>query len=170
MFKINEIKELIRTVDRSTIGELTIKGENNQQITITKQMNVGQVIYSGEIQEPVNPNPTTVIAEAAPVKNQEPPGQKPHESQSPVTNVDETSIQTINAPMVGTFYSSPSPESDPYVRIGDQISEDTVLCIVEAMKLMNELEAEISGEVVDILVENGQVVEYGQPLFLVKTA
>ncbi|MDQ1002153.1 acetyl-CoA carboxylase biotin carboxyl carrier protein [Neobacillus niacini] len=170
MFKINEIKELIRTVDRSTIGELTIKGENNQQITITKQMNVGQVIYSGEIQESAIPNPTPVIAEAAPVKNQEPPGQQPHESQAPVTNVDETSTQTINAPMVGTFYSSPTPESEPYVRVGDQISENTVLCIVEAMKLMNELEAEISGEVVDILVENGQVVEYGQPLFLVKTA
>jgi acetyl-CoA carboxylase biotin carboxyl carrier protein len=165
MFKINEIKELIRTVDRSTIGELTIKGDNNQQITITKQMNVGQVIYSGEIQELANPNPTPVKTEAAPVKNQEPPVQQPH-----VTNVDDTSTKTITAPMVGTFYSSPSPESDPYVRIGDQISEDTVLCIVEAMKLMNELEAEISGEVVDILVKNGQLVEYGQPLFLVKTA
>lgn len=72
--------------------------------------------------------------------------------------------------MVGTFYGAPSPDSDAYVKVGDQIKEDTVLCIVEAMKLMNELEAEVSGEIVEIFVKNGQLVEYGQPLFLVKTA
>lgn len=101
--------------------------------------------------------------EAAPVQKQE-------EIQTPSTITEDTSVHKITSPMVGTFYSAQSPDSDVYVRVGDQIKEDTVVCIVEAMKLMNELEAEVSGEIVEIFVENGQVVEYGQPLFLVKTA
>ncbi len=71
--------------------------------------------------------------------------------------------------MVGTFYRSPSPEAGPFVNVGDKVNEKTTVCILEAMKLMNELEAEVKGEIVEILVENGQLVEYGQPLFLVKT-
>lgn len=71
----------------------------------------------------------------------------------------------ITSPIVGTFYRSPSPDKDPYVQEGDKVSDSTVVCIVEAMKLMNEIQAETSGEVVKIYVENGQPVEYGQPLF-----
>jgi acetyl-CoA carboxylase biotin carboxyl carrier protein len=71
--------------------------------------------------------------------------------------------------MVGTFYRAPAPDADPYVKEGDTIQKDTVVCIVEAMKLMNEIEAEVNGTIVKVLVENGQLVEYGQPLFLVKT-
>ncbi len=76
---------------------------------------------------------------------------------------------TINSPMVGTFYRSASPEADPFVRVGMRIEVDRTLCIIEAMKVMNEIKAEIAGEVLDILVENGEPVEFGQPLFLVKT-
>lgn len=76
--------------------------------------------------------------------------------------------ETINAPMVGTFYKSPSPEEGAYVQVGDKVSNDTTVCILEAMKLFNEIQAEISGEIVEILVEDGQMVEYGQPLFKVK--
>lgn len=74
----------------------------------------------------------------------------------------------ITSPIVGTFYRSPSPEADPFVKIGSQVTMSSIVCIVEAMKLMNEIEAEISGEIVNIFVENGQPVEYGQPLFAVK--
>jgi acetyl-CoA carboxylase biotin carboxyl carrier protein len=70
--------------------------------------------------------------------------------------------------LVGTFYSAPSPDADPYVKAGDQVFDTTVVCIVEAMKLMNEIEAEVKGTIFEVLVENGQLVEYGQPLFLVK--
>jgi acetyl-CoA carboxylase biotin carboxyl carrier protein len=70
--------------------------------------------------------------------------------------------------MVGTFYKAPSPEAEPYVNIGSEIKQGMVLCIIEAMKLMNEIESEISGKIVKILVENGQAVEYDQPLFLVE--
>ncbi|MBI3031084.1 MAG: acetyl-CoA carboxylase biotin carboxyl carrier protein [Candidatus Rokubacteria bacterium] len=74
----------------------------------------------------------------------------------------------VEAPMVGTFYRAPSPSADPYVREGDVIKEGQVLCIIEAMKLMNEIESKVAGRISKILVENGQPVEYGQPLFLIE--
>ena len=75
----------------------------------------------------------------------------------------------IKSPMVGTFYSAPNPESDPYVKTGDSVQKESIVCIVEAMKLFNEIEAEVSGEIIEVLAENGELVEYGQPLFRVKT-
>ena len=75
--------------------------------------------------------------------------------------------QLIKAPMVGTFYKAPSPESEPFIAVGDNVSNDSVVCILEAMKLFNEIQAETSGEIVEILVEDGDMVEYDQPLFRV---
>ena len=80
----------------------------------------------------------------------------------------DTDLYKITSPIVGTFYRSPSPDKEPYIKEGSQVSPGTIVCIVEAMKLMNEIEAEVSGEVVKIYVENGQPVEYGQPLFGIK--
>lgn len=77
-------------------------------------------------------------------------------------------LHKITSPIVGTFYRSPSPDKPPYVKEGDNVSADSVVCIVEAMKLMNEIQAEVSGEIVKVYVENGQPVEYGQPLFGIK--
>ncbi len=77
-------------------------------------------------------------------------------------------LVTVEAPMVGTFYRASSPDADPYVREGDAIKEGQVLCIIEAMKLMNEIESKVSGRVIRVLAENGQPVEYGQPLFLIE--
>jgi acetyl-CoA carboxylase biotin carboxyl carrier protein len=78
-------------------------------------------------------------------------------------------LHIIKSPIVGTFYNAPSPDSEPFVRIGDHIEQDSVVCIIEAMKLMNEIQAEVSGEIARIYVENGQPVEYGQSLFGIKT-
>jgi len=72
------------------------------------------------------------------------------------------------SPMVGTFYQSPSPDLPAYVKVGDKVGNETIVCIVEAMKLFNEIEAEVQGEIVEVLVKDGELVEYGQPLFLVK--
>ncbi|HVF89148.1 MAG TPA: acetyl-CoA carboxylase biotin carboxyl carrier protein [Blastocatellia bacterium] len=83
--------------------------------------------------------------------------------------VPEVSLHTIKSPIVGTFYRASSPDSEPFVKIGDNVDVDSVVCIIEAMKLMNEIQAEVTGEVVKIFVENGQAVEYGQPLFGIKT-
>jgi len=81
---------------------------------------------------------------------------------------EEENLPTINSPMVGTFYAAPSPDAEPFVREGDHVSEDTVVCVIEAMKVFNEIRAEMSGTIEKVLVENAQPVEYGQPLFEVR--
>jgi acetyl-CoA carboxylase biotin carboxyl carrier protein len=108
------------------------------------------------------------VASSAPVT-------APSTNASPTASAETVAAETpidpdeglfkITSPIVGTFYRSPSPDKDPYVKEGDKVSESTTVCIVEAMKLMNEIQAETSGEIVKIYVENGQPVEYGQPLF-----
>lgn len=80
----------------------------------------------------------------------------------------KSNYHEIRSPIVGTFYRAPSPDADSYVQVGDSISQGTVLCIIEAMKLMNEIESDVNGKIVKILVENGTPVEYNQPLFLVE--
>jgi acetyl-CoA carboxylase biotin carboxyl carrier protein len=89
---------------------------------------------------------------------------------SPPDARDTANLITVESPMVGTFYRAPAPGADPYVGEGEKVEKGTVLCIIEAMKLMNEIEAEVSGKVHSILVENAQPVEYGQPLFLLEPA
>ncbi len=84
------------------------------------------------------------------------------------TTEEETRLITITSPIVGTFYMAPSPEAAPFVEIGSRVKKGQVLCIVEAMKLMNEIESEIDGTIIKALVENGQPVEYGEPLFLIE--
>jgi acetyl-CoA carboxylase biotin carboxyl carrier protein len=105
---------------------------------------------------------------AAPMVSMEPaaaavPSEVPAPSEAP----DRRGLVEITSPMVGTFYEAPSPEADPYVHVEERVDENTVICIIEAMKVMNEIKAEVEGKIVEVLVENGQVVEYGQPLFLV---
>ncbi|MFT5733285.1 MAG: acetyl-CoA carboxylase biotin carboxyl carrier protein [Planctomycetota bacterium] len=78
-------------------------------------------------------------------------------------------VEEITSPMIGTFYSSASPDADVFTNVGERVNDESVICIIEAMKVMNEIKAECSGEIVEVLVENGEPVEYGQPLFLVKT-
>ncbi|MFP4070369.1 MAG: acetyl-CoA carboxylase biotin carboxyl carrier protein [Opitutales bacterium] len=82
---------------------------------------------------------------------------------------EEAGVVLIKSPMVGTFYRSPSPESAPFAEVGTKVKPDTVVCIIEAMKVMNEIQSEQSGTITEVLVENGEAVEYGQPLFKVKT-
>jgi acetyl-CoA carboxylase biotin carboxyl carrier protein len=92
------------------------------------------------------------------------------EKVAPETAEEETRLITITSPIVGTFYRAPSPEATPFVELGSRVKKGQVLCIVEAMKLMNEIESEIDGTVIKILVENSQPVEYGEPLFLIEPA
>jgi len=89
---------------------------------------------------------------------------------SPVTSIggDEVGFTYVKSPMVGTFYKSPSPENPPFVEVGTKVEEKTVVCIIEAMKIMNEIQAETKGSIVEFLIENGQPVEYGQRLFKIK--
>lgn len=112
-----------------------------------------------------------VPAFAAPVPAYTPPpagAPTPAEPAAPATEAEEKGISIIKSPMVGTFYQASSPESPPFINVGDSVSKDTTVCIIEAMKVMNEIPAELSGEIKEVLVENGDAVEYGQPLFKVK--
>ncbi len=91
-------------------------------------------------------------------------------SESAVEAEDISHLVTVTSPIVGTFYSAPSPDAEPFVEVGSRVKVGQVLCIIEAMKLMNEIESEVEGTVVRILVENGRSVEYGEPLFLIEPA
>ncbi|AMM89543.1 MULTISPECIES: acetyl-CoA carboxylase biotin carboxyl carrier protein [Bacillus] len=158
MLKIEEIHELIKLIDESTIDEFTYENEG-AKIKLKKNKEVVQQVAA---QAPVAP------VQAAPAQ-QAPKAQAPAQTEAPAQ--EETAsenLHKITSPMVGTFYASSSPEADPYVTTGSKVKENSVVCIVEAMKLFNEIEAEVKGEIVEVLAENGQLVEFGQPLFLVK--
>jgi len=160
MFKLSEIKELIKLVDQTTVHELEIENEG-MRLSIrkpgrTEVVNVQTPQLSHTYLPPVQTAVQAPAVAAAPVP----------EAKAPAA--DQSNLHRIVSPMVGTFYRSPSPDASAFVNIGDKVSDKTVVCILEAMKLMNPLEAEVKGEIVDILVENGQLVEFGQPLSLVK--
>ena len=111
-------------------------------------------------------NPPFPLADPAVVSP--PPPQPIAPPATPAGGADEPGVTYIKSPMVGTFYSSPSPESKPFASVGTKVTENTPVCIIEAMKIMNEIQAEAKGTVLEILVENGQPVEYGQRLFKLK--
>lgn len=170
MYKVNEIKELIRALDKSDIGELEIRGENKEKLTIKKEGAAQTAVVAAETVQQQQPVPAPQNEAPAPAAPKEDTPAKAPEAKEEAKAAEDDSLEEITSPMVGTFYRAPSPDADPYVKKGDKVGEETVVCIVEAMKLMNELEAEVSGEIVEILVDNGELVEYGQPLFRVKSA
>ncbi len=157
MFKLNEIKELIELLDKTSVQELEIENEG-ARLCIRKPGKTEVVQVQPTVVQATAP--AAVPAAAALVT-------EPEAVTSPADKA-AANLHTIVSPMVGTFYRAASPDANNFVNIGDKVGEKTTVCIIEAMKLMNELEAEIKGEITDILVENGQLVEYGQPLFLVK--
>ena len=141
---LRKLKKLIDLVQESGIAELEIT-EGEEKVKIVKG---GAVSVSAA--PPAAPLPAPAATAAAPAAEPE-PGQEGH---------------VVKAPMVGTFYRSSSPDAKPFVEVGQAVKEGDTICIIEAMKLMNEIEADASGAVKAILVENGQPVEYGQPLFI----
>lgn len=167
MFKIQEIREIIRLIDQSSINEFTFENEG----TIIKLKKNHGASSSEPIQKTGNDQTNQSPAVQMQEKTVESPAaekqETPKKEVAPQANHDANLVK-IESPMVGTFYAAPSPDDPPYVQVGDKVEEDSIVCIVEAMKLFNEIEAEVKGEIVEILVENGQLVEYGQPLFLVK--
>lgn len=159
MYTIEEIKELINTLDGSSLTNLEIKGENGEKLILSKEskkeITVAPTLQS-VIPQAAAPAPQATSAEPAPAA-------APAE-----TKPAEDNYRVITSPMVGVFYTSPSPEADPYVSVGQSIQSGDVVCIIEAMKLMNEIPATESGTIAEICVSNGDIVEYGQPLFKLK--
>lgn len=168
MLKIHEIREIIKLIDQSSIDEFKLEAEGTK-IKLKKSSGTESVVMAQPVaQAPVvqavaAPVPSVPAVAAAPVAAEAP------KAAAPVAPAaDDANLHKIVSPMVGTFYSAPEPGKPPYVQAGDKVSTNKVVCIVEAMKLFNEIEAEVNGEIVKVLVQDGQLVEYGQPLFLVK--
>lgn len=144
MYNIKEIKELISLLEDSTLSVLEVQnGENKVRLE----------------------KPAASVAVAAPVATAVPaaPAQAPEVATAPVEEG-----KTISAPIVGVFYAAPSPDSEPYVSVGKRVKKGDVVCIIEAMKCMNEIQAEEDGEITAVLATNGELVEFGQPLFSIK--
>ncbi|MCL6631652.1 MAG: acetyl-CoA carboxylase biotin carboxyl carrier protein [Alicyclobacillus herbarius] len=171
MLKFEEIRELVRLFDETNVVELNLELEG-AKIRLKKAEAVLQTAPSTGF---VPALPAVSNQAVAPVPRVSDTAVETTEPQStaPVaveTSVEEAGIHIVSSPMVGTFYRAPSPDAPPFVERGSKVDEKTVVCIVEAMKLMNEIEAEVKGEVVEVLAENGQLVEYGQPLFKIKVS
>ncbi|MFG6494235.1 acetyl-CoA carboxylase biotin carboxyl carrier protein [Fictibacillus sp. UD] len=165
MLKIQEIRELIKLIDKSSINEF--KYENDGSKIVLKKNDGTAVAYHAE-----EAQSQPVVTQAPPAREQVPAAEPAKENtevkQETKTADDDDNLHKVVSPMVGTFYAASSPDEEAFVKPGDQVSKDSIVCIIEAMKLFNEIESEVNGEIVKVLVENGQLVEYGQPLFLVK--
>jgi acetyl-CoA carboxylase biotin carboxyl carrier protein len=155
---IKQIQELVKLVNKSNIGELSIE-KDNFKITIKQKKEAAQHFGSSVIQQAP---PTSQMSLPA-VSGNQPTESKP----SPAAEKTEN-LLTIKSPMIGTFYRQSGPGKPIFVSVGDEVEAGQVVCIIEAMKLFNEIESEVSGKIVKILVEDASPVEFDQPLFLVE--
>ncbi len=157
-----QIQELIKTINKSNISELSIE-EGDFKITI-KQEFTGQAHYTPVVHPVALPQPAMQhLAPVASAPAVAPAAEKPAAQPVPASN-----LTTIKSPMIGTFYRSPSPDKPVFVNVGDEIKAGQVLCIIEAMKLFNEIESEVSGRLVKVVADDSSPVEYDQPLFLIE--
>lgn len=157
------VKQLLELVEKSAVNEIELE-EKGQKIRITKSAPhaaSSTPVYLPPVQHQVMMPAPAVAPTSAPAEAETKPS-------APAPTPETKKYHEIKSPIVGTFYRSPSPDAPPYVDVGSKVKPGTVLCIVEAMKLMNEIESDIAGTIVKINVENGKPVEYGQVLFLVE--
>ena len=155
-----QIQELIKMINKSNIGEVTIE-EKGFKVTIKQKEEAVQQIYA---------SPSYSQAPApAPAPQQSAAPSAPAASKAPEASASDNYV-TIKSPMIGTFYRSSGPGKPSFVEVGDEVAQGKVVCIIEAMKLFNEIESEVKGKIVKVLVEDASPVEYDQPLFLVEPA
>lgn len=166
MLKIQEIREIIKLIDQSSIEKFSYESDGAK--IVLKKGRTYKANQTVEEAAPLPQKPTDLVQPArAEVAQAIEVQQVPEPTVIDQVEMD-SSLHEITSPMVGTFYAASSPDNDPFVKTGDPVNDDSIVCIVEAMKLFNEIESEVSGEIVEILAKDGQLVEYGQPLFLVK--
>ncbi len=156
-----QIQELIKMINKSNIGELTIEQKDFRVTIRQKEENITQVVSAAPVHAAPAPVHTAAPVSAAPAATSE----KPREEQPAASN-----FVTIKSPMIGTFYRKASPDKPNLADVGTEVSPGKVVCIIEAMKLFNEIESEVKGKIVKVLVEDASPVEYDQPLFLVEPA
>ena len=163
--KVKEIRELINFISKSDLDEVNI--ETDEFKISIKRSTTGEVLVPQQLQQQavIQQQP---IAQQLSVAPQQPTTPSPEvvETVAPAST-EENNFVTIKSPMIGTFYTSSNPETPNFVEIGDTVSIGQPVCIIEAMKLFNEIESEVSGKIVKVLVDNASPVEYDQPLFLV---
>ena len=160
MFSFEQIKELISSVDNSSLTSFELTDKSGERLVIKKKP-------AKEIT--VAPARQSVIPQAAAPAPQAVAAVEPTPAAAPAeTKPAEDNYRVITSPMVGVFYTSPSPEADAYVSVGQTVKNGDIVCIIEAMKLMNEIPSTESGTIAEVCVSNGDIVEYGQPLFKIK--
>ncbi|HOM61906.1 MAG TPA: acetyl-CoA carboxylase biotin carboxyl carrier protein [Anaerohalosphaeraceae bacterium] len=151
--ELKKVRELIGLMKENDLIEIEISDGDKKIHLKRPQQQAVQMVSS----------PLTAPAPAAPS-----PAAELQKPKTETARQEEAGLLEIKSPIVGTFYAAPNPDAPPYVNVGDKVKPDTVVCIVEAMKVMNEIKAEIAGTIVEVLVKDGQSVEYGQPLFKVR--
>jgi len=160
-----QIQELIKMINKSNIGEVSIE-EKGFKLTIKqKEEPVQQLIAA-----PMQAQPVAAMAAAAQPALQQAAAVNAPDKPAKAAEAPAGNTVTIKSPMIGTFYRSPSPDKPSFINVGDDIEPGKVVCIIEAMKLFNEIESEVKGRIVKVLVEDASPVEYDQPLFLVEPA
>lgn len=162
-YDLDDVKRLIDLANKNDLGVLEIETKKGRRIRIerNKQTSPAVTFTANTPQEPVSvpaPVATTTVATAQAVTTT-PAAPAPQES---------SAGKTIDAPMVGVFYLAPSPDSEPFVKVGQSVKKGDTVCIIEAMKLMNEIQAEEDGVITEVLAKNGEIIEFGQPLFAIK--
>lgn len=163
MIDIRKLKELVRLMVDNDLSELDLK---DQEETVTIKRGAGGIVPAVQ---PVMMSPG-VAAQRPPAgwTGEEPAAGSPNGAPAPAP--DEAGLAAVESPMVGTFYSSPNPDAGAFVQVGATVNPETVVCLIEAMKVFNEIKAECSGVVEKVLVNSGEAVEFGQKLFLVRPA
>ncbi|KAB7706534.1 acetyl-CoA carboxylase biotin carboxyl carrier protein [Bacillus aerolatus] len=152
--KVNEFKELIDYIEQSSIDVLKL--ENKELKLYFQKHNAANVTID-------------LAEQAAPAAQMAPKDETIVELEQPASNEDN-SFHQIESPMVGTFYSRSNPDAEPFVQVGSMIEKNQPVCVLEAMKLFNEVASDVDGEIIEILAEDGQIIEFGQPLFVVKVS
>lgn len=147
VFDLEQLRRLVELMEEKELSEIDLR-QLDQRIRLTRGAPGTAPVLQTSVPAPAAPAPAAPAAAA----------------------VDEEHIAIVKSPMVGTFYSRPNPDASNYVKVGDHVSSDATICIIEAMKVFNEIPAEVSGEVVAILVDNEEAVEFGTPLFKVDTS
>ena len=155
---LDQIEKLLAMLSENDVNEFSYKGED-----FNLRLRLGEQVVAA----PPAPVQPVVHAPAAPAAT---PAPAPAREAEPAPAAEDTSLATVESPMVGTFYRAPSPGAPPFIEVGARVSSGQTLCIVEAMKLMNEIEAEVAGEIVEVCVEDAQPVQFGQALFKIRPA
>lgn len=161
--KLNEIQDLIKFVSKSGVSEVELETKEIKiVIKTTTRKDAPAVVYQAA------PAPVQQLAAPAPIAvPSAPTSEKPTDTKPAAPANDDSKYVTIKSPMIGTFYRSPGPDKPLFVNVGDEITPGKTVCIIEAMKLFNEIESEVKGKIVKVLVNDATPVEYDQPLFLV---